>query len=187
MRGNVKLTLVTLGAWTAVLAGGAPVSATYDAATNTETLTNQTISSTYANAGYGDLTSYDHSDRNLVINWTDSDRTDVSAICNADVNAKNITIDANFPGGVSGCNRGITSDFTNSTTVQTSGDINITTFRDGIYTKANGTATIKGFKNLTVTSPGSYGGITDYGAALLSKAVKEAPLTLMHRAQHGIQ
>lgn len=49
----------------------------YDAATNTDTYINQAISEEWG-GGPGDMKSYDHPDRNLVINWTsDSGRTDV--------------------------------------------------------------------------------------------------------------
>ncbi|MDO5598328.1 MAG: hypothetical protein Q4F92_08330 [Acidaminococcus sp.] len=47
----------------------------------------------------GDMHTYDHADRNLVINWdAQNGRGDGSAIRNASVNAKNITINTDFEG-----------------------------------------------------------------------------------------
>lgn len=46
------------------------------------------VSETRGDTGKGDFKSYDHPDRNLVINWTDDSRGDGAAIRDAQVNAK---------------------------------------------------------------------------------------------------
>jgi hypothetical protein len=77
---------------------GTSVFAAYNPATNTDTLTNRMISTT-RDTMEGDMHTYDHADRNLVINWdTQNGRGDGSAIRNASVNTKNITINADFEG-----------------------------------------------------------------------------------------
>lgn len=67
---------------------GTTTYAAYDPVTNTDTLTNQMVSETRGDTGKGDFKSYDHPDRNLVINWTDDSRGDGAAIRDAQVNAK---------------------------------------------------------------------------------------------------
>lgn len=62
----------------------------------TDTLTNHTISQTSGNRE-GDLDSYNHPDRALVINWTDDSRGNKAPVCDGTVTAKNITINSNFP------------------------------------------------------------------------------------------
>lgn len=142
------ISLAALHSWT-----GAIAYAAYDPDTNTDTLTNRTIS---AHPAFpfkeGDLSGYDHSDRNLVINWTDSSRGDGSAIRDANVNAQNITINADFSGN-QWTDKGIISDYT--THVTASGDISITTHNDAVYTEGSGTTTIDGFKNLTIKATGN--------------------------------
>ena len=142
------ISLAALHSWT-----GATAYAAYDPATNTDTLTNRTIS---AHPAFpfreGDLSSYDHADRNLVINWTDSSRGDGSAIRDANVNAKNITIKADFSGN-QWTDKGIISDY--ATHVTASGNINITTNNDGVFTEGTGSTTIDGFKNLTIKATGN--------------------------------
>ena len=91
---RTKIALASLAA--AVLTFGTTAFAAYDPATNTDTLTNRTISQTDHSVA-GDLDSYNHPDRNLVINWTDDSRVDHAAICDGTATAKNITIDSNFP------------------------------------------------------------------------------------------
>lgn len=141
------ISLAALHSWT-----GAIAYAAYDPDTHTDTLTNRTIS---AHPAFpfkeGDLSGYDHSDRNLVINWTDSSRGDGSAIRDANVNAQNITINADFSGN-QWTDKGIISDYT--THVTASGDISITTHNDGVYTEGSGITTIDGFKNLTIKATG---------------------------------
>ena len=151
-QGGTKIVLASLAA--AMLTFGTTAFATYDQATNTDTLTNRTIS---AHPKFpfkeGDLSEYNHSDRNLVINWdAQNGRGDGSAIRDANVNAKNITITADFPDWYGWVNKGIISDY--ATHVTASGDINITTYNDGVYTESNGTTTIDGFKNLTIKATG---------------------------------
>lgn len=75
---------------------GTTTYAAYDPVTNTDTLTNQMVSETRGDTGKGDFKSYDHPDRNLVINWTDDSRGDGAAIRDAQVNAKNITINTDL-------------------------------------------------------------------------------------------
>lgn len=140
------ISLAALHSWT-----GATAYAAYDPATNTDTLTNQMVSPTRGNTAVGDFTTYDYPDRNLVINWTDSSRLDGSAIRDANVNAKNITINADFSGN-QWTDKGIISDY--ATHVTASGDINITTHNDAVYTESTGSTTIDGFKNLTIKATG---------------------------------
>lgn len=64
-----------------------PVASAY-ADDDTDSLTNKLISRTRANLSKGDLTTYQHPDRNLVITWTDNSRGDGSPIRDADVSAK---------------------------------------------------------------------------------------------------
>lgn len=138
-----------------MLTFGTTAFATYDLATNTDTLTNQMVSPTRGNKDVGDFTTYDYPKRNLVINWdysSNDSRKDGSAIRDATVNAKNITINANFSGN-QWTDKGIISDGT--THVTASGDISITTHNDGVYTEKNGSTTIDGFKNLTIKATGN--------------------------------
>lgn len=58
---------------------GTPIYAAYDPATNTDILTNQMVSESRGDTSKGDFKSYDHPDRNLVINWTDNSRGDGAA------------------------------------------------------------------------------------------------------------
>ena len=74
MKKSVMLTLLALGVSTNSLWGVAL--AEYDPATNTDTLTNQMVSSTRGDVNRGDFKAYDHPDRNLVIKWTDNSRLD---------------------------------------------------------------------------------------------------------------
>lgn len=78
--------------------------------TPTDTLTNRLISTTRDTMD-GDMHTYNHADRNLVINWyKDNGRGDGSAIRDANVNAKNITITADFLDPGQWENKGIISD-----------------------------------------------------------------------------
>lgn len=138
---------------------GTSVFAAYDPATNTETLTNRMISTT-RDTMEGDMHTYDHGDRNLVINWNaQNGRGDGSAIRDASVNAKNLTINADFFDPGQWENKGIISDGEESgdshvTHVTASGNINITTYNDAVYTETTGSTIIDGFKNLTIKSTG---------------------------------
>lgn len=143
-----SLAVAALACGTTAYANDTPASGT-----ETDTLTNRTIS---AHPTFpfkeGDLTSYDHLDRNLVINWdAQNGRGDGSAIRDANVNAKNITINADFKGN-QWDDKGIISDY--GTHVTASGDINIKTHNDGVYTEGTGSTTIDGFKNLTIEATG---------------------------------
>ena len=140
-----------------MLTFGTTAFATYDPATHTETLTNQMVSPTRGNKDVGDFTNYSYPDRNLVINWdyrSNDSRKDGSAIRDATVNAKNITIKADFNGN-EWTDKGIISESEYTTYVTASGDINITTNNDAVYTQDNGSTTIDGFKNLTIKATGN--------------------------------
>ena len=99
-----KLILLTLslGSSISLLGNGtAWASHEYDATTNTDTYFNQSITNEWG-FKQGDMKSYDHPDRNLVINWTsDSGRTDGAPIRGGNVNAINITINTDFDKKVS--------------------------------------------------------------------------------------
>lgn len=151
-QGGTKIVLASLAA--AMLTFGTTAFAIYDPATHTDTLTNQMVSPTRGNKDAGDFTNYPYPDRNLVINWdysSNDSRKDGSAIRDATVNAKNITIKADFNGN-EWTDKGIISDGT--THVTAGGDIDITTHNDGVYTEENGSTTIDGFKNLTIKATG---------------------------------
>lgn len=144
-----KIILASLAV--AAMAFGSTAYATYDPATNTDTLTNQMVSPTRGNTAAGDFKTYDYPDRNLVINWTNNSRGDGAPIRDATVNAKNITINADFSGN-QWTDKGIISDGTSHVTA--GGDINIKTHNDGVYTEGTGSTTIDGFKNLTIEATG---------------------------------
>lgn len=148
---------------TTVLWGGTYAYADYDPATNTDTLTNQMVSNTRGDTTKGDFKSYNYPDRNLVINWTDNSRGDGAAIRDAEVNAKNLTINANFSGN-GWTDKGVISDA--ATHIKASGDINIATNDDSVYTEGNGTTTIEGFKNLNITSSIAGYGLVDNGGGI---------------------
>ena len=166
----------------AALAFGTTAYAAYDPSTNTETLTNRMISTT-RDTMEGDMHTYDHGDRNLVINWNaQNGRGDGSAIRDASVNAKNLTINADFFDPGQWENKGIISDGEESgdshvTHVTASGNINITTYNDAVYTETTGSTIIDGFKNLTIKSTGI--GVdadgTPVGGYLNSRAILSVP------------
>lgn len=144
----------------AALAFGTTAYAADDPSTNTDTLTNRMISTTRDNMK-GDMHTYDHADRNLVIKWDENnDRGDGSAIRDANVNAKNITITADFLDSGQWENKGIISDGEEKsgnhvTHVTAGGDINIKTYNDAVYTEKSGSTIIDGFKNLTIKATGT--------------------------------
>ena len=156
-----KMILASLAV--AALACGTTAYAAYDPSTNTDTLTNRLISTTRDTMD-GDMHTYNHADRNLVINWyKDNGRGDGSAIRNANVNAKNITINADFEGN-QWDDKGIISDSNFETNVTASGDITIRTHDDAVHTENyNGKMTIDGFKNLNITTTGAGFGVMDAG------------------------
>lgn len=163
MKHSVKMRILAGISMMAVTAcwSGTNVYAAYDPATNTDTLTNRMVSTTRGDENIGDFKAYDHPDRNLVINWTeDNGRGDGSAIRDANVNAKNITIEANFLDPGEWENKGIISDGEEKeaqhvTHVTASGNINITTYNDAVYNETSGSTIIDGFKNLTIKSTGT--------------------------------
>ena len=158
----------------AALACGTTAYAAYDPSTNTDTLTNRMISTTRGNTE-GDMHTYDHADRNLVINWNaQNGRGDGSAIRDANVNAKNITITADFLDPGQWENKGIISDGEEKsgnhvTHVTAGGDINIKTYNDAVYTEKSGSTIIDGFKNLTIKSTGEGYGLVDNGGGITIK------------------
>lgn len=121
------------------------------------------VSNTRGDTTKGDFKSYNYPDRNLVINWTDNSRGDGAAIRDAEVNAKNLTINANFSGN-GWTDKGVISDA--ATHIKASGDINIATNDDSVYTEGNGTTTIEGFKNLNITSSIAGYGLVDNGGGI---------------------
>ena len=167
MKKNIKLTLLALGCSSVFALGTLPVHAEYDPNTNTETLTNNMVSETRGNTAIGDYKSYEHPDRDLVINWThDNNRGDGSAIRDAIVKVKNLTINTDFVGN-QWDDKAVISD--KKTHITATGDINITSHDDAIYTEADGTTTIDGFKNLNIKATGQAYGIVDNGKGVTIK------------------
>lgn len=78
MRILAAIGIMALSSWT-----GAPVYADYDPATHTDTLTNQMVSPSRGNTAMGDFSTYDHADRNLVIQWNNNSRGDGAPIRDA--------------------------------------------------------------------------------------------------------
>ena len=143
---------------------GTTTYAAYDPVTNTDTLTNQMVSETRGDTGKGDFKSYDHPDRNLVINWTDNSRGDGAAIRDAQVNAKNITINTDFEGN-QWTDKGVISD--GDTQIQAGGNIRIDSHDDGVYTEGHGSVTIEDFKNLEIRSASGYGMVDNGGGIVV--------------------
>lgn len=138
--------------------------------TPTDTLTNHTISQTSENIE-GDLDSYNHPDRNLEIKWTDDSRGNKAPVCDGTAVAKNITIDSNFPttAKFNWMDKGVISQSDVGSHLTASGDINITSYDDGVYTDSNGKVTIDGFKNLTIKSTGEGYGLVDNAGGITIK------------------
>lgn len=143
---------------------GTPTYAGYDPATNTDTLTNQMVSESRGDTSKGDFKSYDHPDRNLVINWTDNSRGDGAAIRDAQVKAKNITIHTDFAGN-QWTDKGVISNGT--TYIEASGNIRIDSHDDGVFTEGTGSVTIEDFKNLEIRSTGGYGMVDNGGGIVV--------------------
>lgn len=165
MKRSVKMRILAGISMMAVTAcwSGTSVYAAYDPATNTETLTNQRITTTMLDPSKGDLKTYDHADRNLVINWNkDNHRGDGAAIRAASVNAKNITIDVDFDDPAGWVNKAIISSRGDSHVIA-SGNINIKSFDDAVYTENTAKTTIEGFKNLTIEASGNENETDDNG------------------------
>ena len=152
----------------------------YDAATNTDTYINQAISEEWG-GGPGDMKSYDHPDRNLVINWTsDSGRTDGAPLRGGTIKAADVTIDTTFGENTTNWNnKAIIGDHWNAaratpSIIQATGTIVVKAGHHAIFTETshadpapnpNDTVIITGFKNLTVESKIGYG-ISDNGAGI---------------------
>lgn len=161
-----KMILASLAV--AALAFGTTAYAADD--TPTDTLTNHTISQTSGNIE-GDLDSYNHPDRNLEIKWTDDSRGNKAPVCDGTAVAKNITIDSNFPttAKFNWMDKGVISQSDVGSHLTASGDINITSYDDGVYTDSNGKVTIDGFKNLTIKSTGEGYGLVDNAGGITIK------------------
>ena len=158
-----KMILASLAV--AAMAFGTTAYADYDPATNTDTLTNRRISTNMADTSKGDLKTYDHTDRNLVINWNkDNHRGDGSAIRNSTVKAKNLTINADFEGN-QWDNKGVISDIGSDTHMSVGDTIDIKAYDDAVYTSGdNSKVTMDGFKKLTIKATGS--GMDDDGSPI---------------------
>jgi outer membrane autotransporter protein len=171
----VVASLLTFGglAYSPVLAAGSD---------DTDTLTNQMVSPNRGDLTKGDFHSYDHTDRNLVINWTDDSRGDGSAIRNAKVNAKNITINADFSGN-QWTDKGIISDNGGETYVSASDTIDIKTHDDAVYTSGeNNKVTINGFKKLNIKSTGEGYGLVDNGGGITVKGETDSVVNITTEA-----
>lgn len=178
----IVASLLTFGglAYSPVLAAGSD---------DTDTLTNQMVSRTRGNTQVGDFTSYDDLNRNLVINWTNDDRGDGAAIRDADVTAKNITINTNFERTDQGPNGDLAHQFTSkgvisdvSTHIKASGDIKITSYDDSVYTEGTGTTTIEGFKNLIIKSTKNGYGLVDNGGGITVKGKTDSVVNITTEA-----
>ncbi len=183
MKHSVKMRILAGISMMAVTAcwSGTSVYAAYDPATNTDTLTNQRITTTMLDPSKGDLKTYDHADRNLVINWNkDNHRGDGAAIRAASVNAKNITIDVDFDDPAGWVNKAIISSRGDSHVIA-GGNIKINSFDDAVYTENTAKTTIEGFKNLVIKASGNENetddndtpvggfGVTDNGGGIAIK------------------
>lgn len=159
MKRSVKMRIlagISMMAVTACWSGTSVYAADEQASGDTDYLTNHTVSQTSGNIA-GDLDSYNHPDRNLEIKWTDDSRGNKAPVCDGTVTAKNITIDSNFPtkANFNWMDKGVISQSDVGSHLTASGDINIMSYDDGVYTDGNGKVTIDGFKNLTINSIGT--------------------------------
>ena len=173
MKRSVKMRIlagVSMMAVTACWSGTSVYAADEQASGDTDYLTNHTVSQTSGNIA-GDLDSYNHPDRNLEIKWTDDSRGNKAPVCDGTAVAKNITIDSNFPttAKFNWMDKGVISQSDVGSHLTASGDINITSYDDGVYTDSNGKVTIDGFKNLTIKSTGEGYGLVDNGGGITIK------------------
>ena len=153
MKRNAKLMLLALGI-SSIMGGTAY--AEYDEATKTETLTNQMISSNRGGAE-GDLTSYNHPDRDLVINWGES-RTENAPVTNTSVTAKSLTMTSQKYGIIEDKKGG-------ETTINVSGDIGMEVADVALLTEEDsGKIKAEGFTNLNITAESA--GIIDGGEGI---------------------
>ena len=132
---------------------------------DTITLENKYISRYYSADGYPEFI---HPDKNLVSKWTNDSRGDGSAIRNAKVVVKNLTIDANFgwpddqkdENASKYWNRiyysrrailalGEDTQEDKTTEVTVSENIDLNTFSDAFHVEAGGKIKVNGFKHLT--------------------------------------
>ena len=196
---HFKKTLLSLHCLAALSAGWTTSAyAVYDEHTQTETLLNGTVSRTRHVGEF--YNSYDHTDRDLLIKWTEvQGRSDGAAIRDGSVNVRNLTIDSQFWGpthddvykdgnkyytkrsydGIT--NKGVyASDGLSH--LQASGDINITARDDGVYTETNGSVLIDGFKNLTIKGTG-YGTFAAWSGNL---PPEDTPAMFTKEAHQGI-
>ena len=181
MRKKVKLAILALSLSTNVLEGGTIAFAEYDPVTNTDTLTNQMVSSTNGDISKGDFKSYDHPDRNLVINWIYNSR-DGAAIRDAEVKAKNISIDTSnsYYDAID------ISIFSKAAThITATGDINIISQGNAVSTEFQGTTRIEGFKNLNIKVAGNGCGLFDNGRGITVKGGEESTVSIDTTAAYG--
>lgn len=183
MRKKVKLAILALSLSTNVLGGGTIAFAEYDPATNTDTLTNQMVSSTRGDVNRGDFKAYDHPDRDLVIKWTGNSRDDAAAIRDAEVKAKNISIDTSDFDYLRPPNVSIISEA--ATHITATGDINIISGAVAVYTESRGTTTIEGFKNLNIKVNGYGCGLFDNGRGITVKGGEESTVSIDTTAAAG--
>lgn len=127
---------------------------------------------------------YNHPDRNLIIKWTDSKLSDGAAIRNVDVNAKNITVEADFKGNQWN-NKGVITDKDKHTNITASGNINITSYDDSVYTQVTGTTTIEGFKNLIIKSTDGFG-LVDNGGGITVNGEQGSTVDITSYGKPGI-
>lgn len=172
MKKSVMLTLLALGVSTNALWGGIAL-AEDDPDTNTDTLTNQTVRS-----------SYNHPDRDLVIKWTGNSRDDAVAIRDAEVKAKNISIDTSDSDNPESNNIGILSGA--ATHITATGDINIISLAYAVHTESGGTTRIEGFKNLNIKVTDSYGfGLDDNGRGITVEGGEGSTVSIDTTAGYG--
>lgn len=175
------MAILALSLSTNVLEGGTIAFAEYDPVTNTDTLTNQMVSSTNGDISKGDFKSYDHPDRNLVINWIYNSR-DGAAIRDAEVKAKNISIDTSnsYYDAID------ISIFSKAAThITATGDINIISKGNAVSTEFQGTTRIEGFKNLNIKVAGNGCGLFDNGRGITVKGGEESTVSIDTTAAYG--
>lgn len=126
---------------------------------------------------------YNHPDRNLVIKWTDPKLPDGAAIRDVNVNAKNITVEADFKGNQWN-NKGVISD--KKTNITASGDINITSYDDSVFTEGTGITTIEGFKNLIIKSTTDGYGLVDNGRGITVNGGQGSNVDITSSSRPGI-
>ena len=125
----------------------------------------------------GDMDSYDHEDRNLIMNM--KGRGDGGAIRSGFVRAHNVTINADFPGdewnnkGITGMDKVDDGSKLPPAQIIADGDIVIHAGDHGAYTQVNGEIIIEGFKKLEITSTSKYG-VVDNGDGITIKGGEDS-------------